>query len=258
MANSIRVATPVRPAHLGGILQVADVHDVGDNSRFAGGGHLVWDLNACGLMLGAPGMCEPPEDWPTAVKEDTGTARVYNGLVFGGYYGVECFYGPQALDDSAQRATQGVQDGEGVFIDQAVNTYLLTSATAGGTGTDLLDTLALADATLAVDYPVGTGVLLMSRQSAIKLHAQYALVDGPAGSGLMFTPTGTPVAALSVPVADTTMTGAIFGTGAITVNRTPIHTYDGEDLLQNKHLRIAERTYGVYFDCVTPTKFSVA
>lgn len=254
--NLIRVATPVRKPHLGGILSVADVHDVPDSSRLASGGSIDWDANACGLMVAAPGMCEAPAAWPTADKADTGTSDDdQGGIVFPGYYGVECFFGPE--DDSEMRAVQGITDGEGVFVDQVVTQYLLSTAASGGSAADLLSMLGLADSAVAASYPTGLGALLMNRTTAIKLAAAGAL-GGKNETGLLYTPTGTPVVPLSVPTNDTVTADAIFGTGSITVQRTPIHTFDGQDLTHNTHLRIAERAYGVYFDCLQPVKFSIS
>jgi len=253
MANtnpSITVAAPTRSPRRGGLYSVAEVIDEQDASRLAFAGTIEWDSLPCGFPAFAPGLCFPDAGLDD-LDDKAGTAYSFGqGKLAAGYYGVECFLGPN--DTSEQESTNGLIGSEERLLEHALadELYAMNTPTDPASAASLLEAIAAADSAADTAY-AGLPVIWMSRANAVRAAAEFALFTDP-GSGLMFTANGTPV--ISSTLFDD---GYVWFSGAVTVWRTPVHTYLGQDLTLNKELRIAERVFGIGFDCLQPTAIQI-
>lgn len=119
--------------------------------------------------------------------------------------------------------------------------------------------LGLVELALAQTYN-GTGIIHMDRATATALGNQNLRVSGASLLTMLGTPVvvgagygpdlgvaGTPGGA-ATPAPS--VTGSIYGTGALAVRRDQRDTLEGFDRAVNDALVIAERTYVVAWDCV--------
>ena len=247
------VAAPRRTARVGGIMAVADVRDNVD--RLAAGIDVNYVSEGCGFAKATRSQC-----WGDTTGGDS--PKTYDGIENGasviqsiiGYFGVKCFLEADEGAEEKRRATAGLDAGEGRFIEAALIDWLDAAPAVTGAAT-LGETIGLledrADAPDADGY-IGRPVLWLNRADAVLAFEASVLVAGPAGSGELWTPNGTPVIATAA-VAP----GDVYLTGDITVLRSVVTTNIALNPTVNQQMAIAERGYTVLVDCDYRAKSTV-
>lgn len=240
----VRIDAPATAPMVGGLLAVANVHDVTDVHYGMGAEYYTYLCSMGGI---APGMCELPSGVTfDAVKQFTG-GQVVTAPPFPVYAGIECdlFGAPYTTQSLAKLA--GTEDWA---VSRAFFQMLFQGDDPPAPEMqvcdnldDLCDSIGALEQLAASTY-AGLPVLHMNRRtaaSALCCHALRVNLDGS-----LVTAQGTPVAnAAGYP------DGLVFITGAVHAWRTPVNTYDVNDTASNQALALAERIWSVGTECLT-------
>jgi len=237
------VEPPARRNRRGGIRTVASFVP---QERLAATSTVQYTSEGCGLPQDDWTLCydlTPSADEKTFDGVDTNVSPIPN---FVAYSGVECFLNSE--DDFAARARNLLALGEDRIVERKLGAYLLSQATPG-TAASVVAAVAAADQFLDTSYP-GLGVIVMSRAGAV--YAKSADVVSGDDQGALWTVNGTPVLA-SGEVSD----DYVFATGAISVFEGPVTNITAPLWGTNVQAAIAERAFGLAFDCGIAEAFAV-
>lgn len=237
------VGAPARRPRRGGIRTVAGFVS---QERLAATSTVQYTSEGCGLPQDDWTLCydlEPGAEEKTFDGVDTNVSPIPN---FVAYSGVQCFLNSE--DDFAERARNLLALGEDRIIERKLGAYLLAESTPG-TAVSVVAAIAAAEQFLDTTYPA-LGVIVMSRAGSVYAKAADA-IEGD-NEGNLWTPNGTPVLA-SGEITD----GFIFATGAITVFEGPVTNITAPNWSTNIQAAIAERAFGLAFDCGIAEAFAV-
>lgn len=235
----------------GGLLNVGKslgfLHDVSDPHIGMGAD---WEAAVCGPSAFAPGVCddamavdpETPKDFEVVPRNEAQPFAVYNGI--------QC---DLFRDDYQALATEALERGETIAVEQAVDSLLFTTPTDelnSGSPTSIVDALGMLEQFIG-EAGAGRGLMHVSRYGAAWL-ANTRGVKSDADFHL-WTAQGTPI-----------VNGAGYSKGPTVVNSQfwvyatgPMHVFRSSDILYteapalglNTKYGVAERFYSVGADC---------
>ncbi len=227
---------PRRSPRRGGIRSVAEFRAA--DSRLGLGGIVEFTSPGCGIAVGDIELCYPSPADPQAEKTRAGIDTLAGiGPVFGVYAGVECWLGGSDYEADARRL---LEQGADRAIEAAINTWVQADTVAGDVDS-FVEAIAAADNTADGAYP-GLPTILMNRGDAVRAFAADIL-EGD-GTGALWTPNGTPVAASAAFDA-----GTVAVTGGITVLEGVVTSHIAQQYELNREYAIAEQVFAVLVDC---------
>ncbi len=230
------VEPPRRLPRRGGIRSVAEFRAA--ENRFGLGGVVEYTSPGCGIAVGEVELCYP-SPMGTQAEKATSDISTLEGIapIFGVYAGVECWLGGSDFEADARRL---LAQGADRAIEAALNNWVQADSPADAI-VGWAEGVAAAD-NWADQHYVGLPTLLMNRGDAVLAYAADAL-DAD-GTGLMWTPNGTPVLASAAFTA-----GTIASVGGLTVLEGAVSSFQTERLTLNKEFAIAEQVFAILVDC---------
>ena len=230
---SLEVAPPARKPRAGGIAAVAEVRT---NDRLGAVAELTFQSDGCAFPQVSQHLCYAGTATPEDKRFDGIDLVDAIGAPFPLYAGVKCFEGPEP--DELARAERTLEQGQ----DRALEGVLAAWAAGGSAlpdGTGVAGALGEVEQAIDDQY-LAQGVILMSRGDAVL--ADTALVRG--ADGLLTTVNGTPVIA-----SGRVEPGAVYGLGAVTVERSGASSYEVVDPESNTRWALAEAVFAIIVDC---------
>jgi len=231
------VEAPRRSPRRGGIRSVAEFRAA--ENRFGLGGVVEYTSPGCGLAVGQVELCYPSPADPQAEKARSDISTLEGiGPIFGVYAGVECWLGGSDFEADARRL---LADGADRAVEVALVNWINTDTPSLTVPDSFAEAVAASD-DWADQHYVGLPVLVMNRGDAVRAHADRALDND--GTGMLWTPNGTPVlASAAVPA------GKIASVGGITVLEGAVTTAITQQWELNREFAIAEQVFAILVDC---------